>query len=76
MRLDFIEKFTNNPVFSRDMFGVSLIAYEAYGKVIGADKLRIMNPENDRLIEYYSSYGGFCYKKARKGNPHYLVKSI
>ncbi|MCP4490600.1 MAG: hypothetical protein GY820_25285 [Gammaproteobacteria bacterium] len=76
MRLDFIEKFTNNPVFSGGMFGVSLIAYEAYGKVIGASKLRIMNPENEKLIKYYSSFGGFSYKKSLKGNPHYLVKSI
>ena len=52
MRLDFVEKFTNNPVFSGDMFGVSLIAYEAYAKVIGARQLRIMNPENDKLINY------------------------
>jgi hypothetical protein len=76
MRLDFIEKFTNNPVFSGDMFGVSLIAYEAYAKVIGACQLRIMNPENEKLIKYYSSYGGFSYKKSYKGNPHYLVKQI
>jgi len=76
MRLDFIEKFTNNPVFSGDMFGISLLAYEAYGKIIGARQLRIMNPENEKLIKYYSSYGGFAYKKSLKGNPHYLVKSL
>ncbi len=76
MRLDFIEKFTKNAVFSSEMFSVSLLAYEAYGKVIGANELRIMNPENDSLIKYYSSHGGFSYMKAAKGNPHYLVKSI
>jgi len=76
MRLDFIEKFTNNPVFSGDMFGVSLLAYEAYSKVIGARQLRIMNPENESLIKYYSSFGGFVYKKSLKGNPHYLVKTL
>ncbi|MFT6123464.1 MAG: hypothetical protein ACJASG_001998 [Oleiphilaceae bacterium] len=76
MQLDFIEKFTDNPVFSGDMFGISLIAYEAYGKVIGAKQLRIMNPENDKLIKYYSSYNSFSYQKSLTGNPHHLVKSI
>ena len=76
MRLDFIEKFTNNLLFSGEMFGVSIIAYEAYGKLIGASKLRIMNPTNEKLIKYYSSHGGFSLKKSLKGNPHYLVKSI
>ena len=76
MRLDFIEKFTKNPLFSGEIFGVSLIAYEAYGKLIGANKLRIMNPTNEKLISYYSSHAGFSYRKAHKGNPHYLVKSI
>jgi len=76
MRLDFIEKFTKNAVFSSEIFSVSLLAYEAYGKVIGANELRIMNPENDSLIKYYSSHGGFSYMKAAKGNPHYLVTSI
>jgi len=76
MRLDFIEKFTTNPLFSGEMFGVSLIAYEAYGKLIGAHKLRIMNPTNEKLIGYYAAHGGFSYKKAHKGNSHYLVKSI
>lgn len=76
MRLDFIEKFTSNLLFSGEIFGVSLVAYEAYGKLIGANKLRIMNPTNEKLIKYYSSHGGFSYKKSLKGNPHYLVKSI
>ena len=76
MRLDFVEKFTNSPIFSGEMFGVSLLAYEAYGKLIGARQLRIMNPQNEKLIKYYSSLGGFSYKKSFKGNPHYLVKSL
>jgi hypothetical protein len=76
MRLDFIEKFTNNPAYSSSMFGISLLAFEAYAKVIGANQLRIMNPENAKLIKYYSSFGGFTYKKSLKGNPHYLVKTL
>lgn len=76
MRLDFVEKFTKEVLFAGEMFGVSLLAYEAYGKLIGANKLRIMDPQNKKLIEYYSSHGGFSYQQAAKGNPHYLVKVI
>jgi hypothetical protein len=76
MRLDFIERLASNCPFSGDMFEVSLLAYEAYGRFIGAEALRIMDPVNDKLIKYYSSYGGFSYKKAKQGNPHYLVKSL
>jgi len=76
MRLDFIEKFTDNPVFFGDIFGISLIAYEAYGKMREAKLLRIINPENDKLIQHYYPYNGFSYQNSLKGNPHYLVKSI
>lgn len=76
MRLDFVERITENPLYTGEMFGISLIAYEAYGKLIGATKLRLMNPLNEKLIQYYSSHGGFKYVKGMKGNPHYLVKSI
>jgi len=76
MRLDFIEKFNKNHPFSKDMFPITLLAYEAYARVIGAQSLRIMNPLNQKLIEYYSSYGGFKYEKQKQGNPHYLVKKL
>ena len=76
IRLDFIEKFNKDTLFSGDMFPVSLLAYEAYGKLIGASQLRIMEPENDKLIKYYSSHGGFDFQRSMKGNPHYLVKNI
>ena len=76
VRLDFIERFNHNSLFSSEMFPVSLLAYEAYGKVIGASQIRIMNPENEKLIKYYSSHGGFDYLCSKQGNPHYLVKNI
>ena len=72
----FLKNLLISQFFFGDMFGISLLAYEAYGKVIGARQLRIMNPENENLIKYYSSFGGFTYKKSLKGNPHYLVKTI
>ncbi len=76
MRLDFIEKSPGLGLFSREMFGVSLLAYETYGVLIGADKIRIMEPANKKLIEYYTSHGGFSFVPAKQGNPHYLVRSI
>ncbi len=76
MRLDFVEKFNKHHPFSKEMFPITLLAYEAYGRVIGAEALRIMNPLNKKLIEYYSSHGGFTYEKQKQGNPHYLVKKL
>ncbi|WP_185231821.1 hypothetical protein [Teredinibacter franksiae] len=76
MRLDFIEKSPIVNLFSREMFGVSLLAYETYGDLIGAKKIRIMEPANKKLVDYYTSHGGFRYVAARQGNPHYLVRSL
>lgn len=76
MRLDFVEKFNENQLLTREVFGISLLAYEAYGKLIGASKLRIINPVNEKVINYYKAHGKFSYVKTLKGNPHYLVKNI
>ncbi len=76
MRLDFIERAPVNCPHTGDMFRISLLAYELYGTLIGASKLRIMEPMNDKLIKHYTSYGGFELKPSRKGNPHYLVREI
>jgi hypothetical protein len=76
MRLDFIEKTPANCLFSGDMFRVSLLAYETYGELIGATKIRIMEPTNNKLINYYMSHGNFSYVEPKQGNPHYLVRSL
>lgn len=76
MRLDFIEKTPVNSVFSGDMFRVSLLSYEIYGDLIGAKKIRIMEPTNNKLIGYYMSHGGFSYVGPKQGNPHYLVREL
>jgi hypothetical protein len=76
MRLDFIEKTPVISLFSGDMFRVSLLAYETYGDLIGARKIRIMEPTNSKLISYYMSHGGFSYVTSKKGNPHYLVREL
>jgi len=76
MRLDFIEKVPATNIFSGDMFRVSLLAYETYGDLIGAKRIRIMEPMNDKLIGYYMSHGGFSYVGPKQGNPHYLVRDL
>ncbi len=76
MRLDFIERSPKNCPYAGEMFSVSLLAYELYGTLIGANKLRIMEPMNDKLIKHYTSYGGFELVGRKKGNPHYLVREL
>ena len=76
MRLDFIEKTPTISVFSGEMFRVSLLAYETYGDLIGAKKIRIMEPMNNKLINFYMSYGGFSFVGPKQGNPHYLVRDL
>ena len=76
VRLDFIERFNKHVLFANDMFPVSLLAYEAYARLIGATEIRVMDPMNEKLVKYYSSNGGFSYKAGRQGVPHYLVKNL
>jgi hypothetical protein len=70
-------------IFSKDFLKAasmevkcSLLAYEVYGELIGAKKLRIMEPLNDKLIKYYTSQGSFEFVDSKKGNPHYLVRNL
>lgn len=77
MRLDFIERAPGYSIFSGDMFTISQVAFETYGRMIGASYLRVMEPMNDKLIQYYTSKDvGFSLVKASKGVPHYLVKPL
>ncbi|WP_062265261.1 hypothetical protein [Endozoicomonas arenosclerae] len=77
MRLDFIERTPKNSLFASDMFRISLLAYETYASLIGADYLRVVEPMNQKLIDYYTSHDtGFTFVPATKGNPCYLVKKL
>lgn len=76
MRMDFIEKSPQNCIFSGDMFQVALLAYETYGDLIGAHKIRIMEPTDKKLMDHYISYGGFSLIPAKQGTPHYLERSL
>jgi hypothetical protein len=76
MRLDFFERLPQSCQYRGEMFTISLLAYEVYGELIGAKKLRIMEPLNDKLIKYYTSQGSFEFVDSKKGNPHYLVRNL
>ena len=76
MRHDFVERAPKNCLYAGEMFSVSLLAYETYADLIGARKIRIMNPLNDVLVKYYMSHGGFTLMPAKKGNPRYLVRDV
>ncbi|MFC1750598.1 hypothetical protein ACFL2V_17530 [Pseudomonadota bacterium] len=77
IRLDFLERLPVNCPLAGDVFGISLVAYETYGRLIGAEFIRLIEPMNDKLIQYYTSVDiGFSFRKAKQGNPHYLVKKL
>lgn len=77
MRLDFIERSLSHLLYSGELFPVSMLAFETYARLIGADFLRIIKPENDKLVRYYTSKdGGFRIVSAKQGDPLYLVKKL
>lgn len=56
MRLDFIEA---SPVKPQDLkvFEISLFAIAIYAQALGAHELRVMNPVNDYVRNYYARFG-------------------
>ena len=53
MRMDFIERQPSQTLFAGDLFSVSLLAYITYARIIGAEYIRIINPMNEKLINFY-----------------------
>ncbi|HEY8941537.1 MAG TPA: hypothetical protein VIM59_15160 [Cellvibrio sp.] len=76
MRLDFLEKTPTNCPFSNEMVPITLLAYEMYAKLIGAQAFRIIDPINDKVLRSYLQHGGFTHRKGSKGNPHYLERIL
>lgn len=74
LRLDFIEALPeNNPLKGR-VVPIVISTAELYGTIVGASQLRIINPLDTNLIEYYSSFG---YRYINEGiSKHYLVKDL
>ncbi len=77
MRLDFVERSPNTDVYSGQIFTINRLAYETYGRLIGAEFIRIMEPMNEKLISHYlSNDKGFKLVPRKKDVPHYLVKKL
>ena len=77
IRLDFIEKAPNIDIFSGQLFSISQLAYETYGRLIGTEYIRLIESMNKKLIQYYISKNrGFRLMPPKQGNPHYLVKKL
>ena len=77
MRLDFVERSPDTDIYSGQIFTITRIAYETYGRLIGAKFIRIMEPMNEKLTSHYlSNDRGFKLVPAKKSVPHYLVKKL
>ena len=63
LRLDLIESNPNGSSIDGLVIDINLICYKAYAKVIGATELRIMNPVNEIVRDYYLSKKGFSYSQ-------------
>lgn len=74
LRLDFIEARPKNNHLKGRVVPTVISVAELYGAIIGASQLRIMNPVNSKLIDYYSSFGYRYIKESIK--VHYLVKDL
>ncbi len=75
LKIQLIEGTTEeNPLAGR-IAPIATVCAEAYGVSIGADELRISEPANASLINYYSKLG-FVYKPGSKKQPHYLTRFI
>lgn len=61
LRLDFIEKTPND--IDIKVFPITLAAMNVYADSLGANELRIMNPINEEVKEYYRSFGLEYVKK-------------
>ena len=56
MRLDFIEACPDKPSELR-VFEISLFAIGTYAETLGAHELRVMNPVNTQVRDYYARFG-------------------
>jgi len=77
IRLDFVERTPDTDLYSGQIFTITRIAFETYGRLIGAEYIRIMEPINKKVISHYLSNGrDFKLVPAKRDVPHYLVKKL
>lgn len=77
LRLEFIESRPSSSPLKGRIVPITISVAELYANVIGAEELRIIDPIDEKLIEYYSSFGyRYCKAVSEKNHKHYLVKAI
>lgn len=74
LRLEFIESHpSDNPLKGR-IAPIVISTAEVYAQIIGADELRIIDPIDKNLIDYYSTFGYKYVSGSAEKTKHYLVK--
>lgn len=77
LRLEFIEASPTNTPLKGRIVPITISVAELYANIIGASELRIIDPVDKKLIEYYSSFGyRYCDGKTESNQKHYLVKVL
>ncbi|VAW84314.1 hypothetical protein MNBD_GAMMA18-1882 [hydrothermal vent metagenome] len=63
LRLDVIESNPNGTILVGLAIDINILSYKTYANLIGATELRIMNPVNDIVKNYYLNKKGFSYNQ-------------
>lgn len=71
LRLDFVEASPKDLGERPSVFNEVLVAYGIYARMINAKQIRIMNPINTEVKEYYESFG-YTYV----ANKDYLFREV
>ncbi len=71
LRLDVVEARPQSLGERPSIFGIVLLAYGIYARLINANEIRIMNPINNDIKNYYEAFG---YQYVSKGD--YLYRKV
>lgn len=75
MRIDVIEGAPYNHPLKSNIVSVTVVAFTAYAKLIGADQIRIMEPINDGVTALYERHG-FISQKGKGKIKNHLWKNL
>lgn len=76
MRLDFVERRPGINPLKGKIAAINLTAIEVYARLIDAQEVRIMHPD-ENLLDYYASFGySSGLLKLRGTSSHYICKKL
>lgn len=77
VRLELIERVAVNSILKGKAFAITELALIAYANLLGAEEVRIMQPINESVKNYYISRG-YCYvpSSGARNFPDYCVKKL